>query len=278
MDLGFRGEDRVVDAEQGQVRADMVHHHRHRRLAERRQPFALGGMDEPVAMFGGELLADRLQIVAGIIAFGDLADILAERLAVAQVRRAGEHVDLAAGIVDIIFAGDAVPRIFEQAGQRVADHGAAAMAHMHRAGRVGRDIFDVDPLAAAHVGAAIFLALGEDGTKLLLPDRAAEPDVDEAGSGDVGRFDLADLAQLRHDHLGERARRHAGALGQHHRRIGREVAMAGVARRLDRHGAAGQAGQQPALGLEGVERGGDMRGKAGVKGQDEGPPEGKARL
>src|SRR3712207_8335850 len=33
---------------------------------------------------------------------------------------------------------------FEQRGERVADDGAAAVAHVHRTGRVRRDIFDVD--------------------------------------------------------------------------------------------------------------------------------------
>ena len=59
-----------------------------------------------LAMLVDKRLADRLEIVAGIEPFGDLADVLAERLAVAQIGRAGERIDLGAGIVDIIFAGD----------------------------------------------------------------------------------------------------------------------------------------------------------------------------
>ena len=94
---------------------------------------------------------DRLQIVARVEAFGDLADVLAERLAVAQVHRAGERIDLRAGVVDIIFLGDAEAGRLEQPRQAIADDRAAAMAHVHRPGRVGRDIFDVDPLVGADV-------------------------------------------------------------------------------------------------------------------------------
>ena len=69
-----------------------------------RQPFGFRHRQQPVAVFGGERLPDRLQIVAGIEPFRNLADVLAERLAVAQESRAREHIDLGAGIVDVIFA------------------------------------------------------------------------------------------------------------------------------------------------------------------------------
>ena len=59
-------------------------------------------------MLGGERLPDRLQIVAGIKAFRNLADVLAERLAVAQESRPREYIDLRAGVVDIIFPDDIV--------------------------------------------------------------------------------------------------------------------------------------------------------------------------
>ena len=60
-----------------------------------------------------------------------------------------EHIDLAARIIDIIFARHPMPGIFEQARQRIAHHGAAAMAHMHGARGIGGDIFDIDRLVAA---------------------------------------------------------------------------------------------------------------------------------
>ena len=149
LQLGFGREDVVVDAEQAEVVADQLDHRRDGLALEQVEPFAFGRVDELVAEFGGEHRADRLQIVARVKPFGDLADVLAQRLAVAQVRRAGERIDLAAGVVDIIFLGDAEACRFEQPGQRIADHRAAAMAHVHRPGRIGRNIFDIDPLVGA---------------------------------------------------------------------------------------------------------------------------------
>ena len=90
----------------------------------------------------------RTQIVAGIEAWRDLADRLAQRLAVAQVQRAGERLDLRAAVVDVILAGDREAGMRQDAGQRVAEHRAAAMADMQRAGRIGRAELDIDPAAA----------------------------------------------------------------------------------------------------------------------------------
>ena len=110
------------------------------------EPFRLGLINIFVAIFGGEDGADRLQIVARVHSFGDLADLFAERLAVSQVHRPCERIDLRSCIVDIIFLGDPEAGGFQQPGKAVTDHRAPAMTHVQRAGRVRRDIFDVDPL------------------------------------------------------------------------------------------------------------------------------------
>ena len=96
----------------------------------------------------GERRADRLEIVAGIKAIRDGADVFAERLAVAQERRARQHIDLPAGVVDVVLARHRKAGDRQQIGERVAEHRAAAMADVHRPGRIGRDVFDVDRLAA----------------------------------------------------------------------------------------------------------------------------------
>ena len=113
-------------------------------------------------MLGGERRADRLQIIARIKPFGNGADVFAERLAVAQERRAREHIDLRAGIVDVVFARDLEAGESQQIGERIAEHRAAAMADMHRPGRIGRDIFDIDRLARADVAAAVIGAGADD--------------------------------------------------------------------------------------------------------------------
>ena len=99
------GEEHIVlDVERGEIALDHRHHHRDRLGAHGRQPFGFRHRQQLVAMLSGQRLPDRLQIIAGIKPFRNLADVLAERLAVAQERRAREHVDLGAGIVDVIFA------------------------------------------------------------------------------------------------------------------------------------------------------------------------------
>ena len=79
--------------------------------------------------------------------------------------------------------------------------------------------------------------------------------------------DAGDRGQLRHDRLGQSARIGAGALGEHHRRVGGEIAMGRIARRLDRDRAAIDAGRQRAFRLEGIEQSVEMRGEAGVERQ-----------
>ena len=51
---------------------------------------------------------DRFQILARVEPLGNGGDRLTERLPVAQEGGAGEHVDLAAGVVDVVLARHAV--------------------------------------------------------------------------------------------------------------------------------------------------------------------------
>ena len=147
--LGLGRKQVMLDPEQGQIGLDLLQHGGNGAGPELRQPFGFISLGVPIAEFGSQRLTHRDQIVARIEPFRDRADRLAQRLAVTQVDRAGEHIDLPAGIVDVIFADHLVPGPFEQAGQCIADHRAAAVAHVHRPGRIGRDIFDVDRAASA---------------------------------------------------------------------------------------------------------------------------------
>ena len=120
-------------------------------------------------MLGRERLPDRHEIVAGIQPFRNLADVFAKRFAVAQECRAREHVDLRAGVVDVIFARDVVAGKIKQAAQRIAEHRAAAMADMHRPGRIGRDVFDIDLGAVADRAFAVGRGLAQHGAQLVRP-------------------------------------------------------------------------------------------------------------
>ena len=129
----------MVDVERREILADHVHHRVDGDLPHERQPFSLGLVQKGRPMIAREPFADGLQVIAGVEPLGDRADILTERFAVAQECGAGEHVHLRTRIVDVVFPGDLMAREGQQFGQRIAEHRAAAMAHMHRAGRVGGD-------------------------------------------------------------------------------------------------------------------------------------------
>ncbi len=119
------------------------------------------------------------------------------------------------------------------------------MAHVQRAGGVGRHEFDQDLLAAAGRAAevgALFGHGGDDG----LAGRGGDAQVDEAGAGDLGAFDQAGRAGLRHqrvhDGLGQFARVAAGRLGQLHGHVGGDVAVGGDLGALQQHVGPGRIG------------------------------------
>ena len=74
-----------------------------------------------------------------------LVAVLGERLAAMQ-RRDGcaEDADLAARIVEVVLARDALAAGLEDAAEQVADERAARVADVQRPGRVGRHELDVD--------------------------------------------------------------------------------------------------------------------------------------
>ncbi len=94
--------------------------------------------------FLGQRLADRLEVIAGIKPLRDIADAFAEGLPVTQEGRAREDIDLRARVVDVILPRDGVAGKGQQVRQRIAKDCPSPVAHMHGAGGVRRDIFDVD--------------------------------------------------------------------------------------------------------------------------------------
>ena len=126
----------MVHAERGQVVADQGHHRVDAEPGERLQPFPLVAAQPAVAVAPGDLPGDRDEVVAGVEAFGDGADPLAQRLAVAQVQRAGERLDLHAGVVHVVLARHVVAGIGQHGGERVAEDRAPAVADVQRPGGI----------------------------------------------------------------------------------------------------------------------------------------------
>ena len=216
----------MLNAKQLEVGLD---HHQHcgdRAFAEQDQPVALRRCDERIAMLLGEILTDRDQIVARIETFWDIPNIFAQRFTVPHVDRTGEDIDLTACIIHIIFADDLMARIFEQRGEGIAHHRAAAMPHVHWTCRVGRDIFHVHRLARANGGSAIGIPGGADQIDFGTPCVVRQLHVDEAGARDVDSSDLVQRGKLGRQRFGQRAWVHPRRLGEDHGGVGRQIPMA----------------------------------------------------
>ena len=98
------------------------------------------------------------------------------------------------------------------------------------------------------------------------------------GPGDLDRSHRRQRLELRLDGFGKRARIGARGLGQHHRGVGRKIAMRRVARRLDRHVLPVEVRRQRAFGNKIVEHPVEERGILGVKAQFASTDAGKRRL
>src|SRR6266568_5114284 len=234
----LRGPNVERDVDRAEIAADQLEHEGDRAIAEGREPLRLGRVQVAVA----DLRADRPRDVDHVLARVPLRRKRhrpARELLVAQVDRARERLHLRAEVVHVVLAGDLVAAPGEQAGHRVPGDGIPPVADVHRAGRVRRDVLDVDPLSLPDPGSAPRGTSGDRALEGAEPDVRREPHVDEAGAGDLEADDLARgvlRADLVEDRLRELARRLPGSLGEHHRRVHREITVLRVAGRLDREG------------------------------------------
>ena len=89
-------------------------------------------------------------------------------------------VNLVSGVIDIELSGHIRAAGGEDGGQRIAQHAAPGVAHVHGAGGVCGDEFDVYLLAPAVVGAAVGVALLEDILNYAGVEAAAEIEIEEA--------------------------------------------------------------------------------------------------
>src|SRR6266516_2905423 len=223
----------------------------------------LGGVAE-----GGAVVCGERRAVALDQAARDVADVLAlvavigegrgaaDELQVAGAHRLRQHLHLPACVVEVVLALDLPADRRQQAGERVADHRVPPVPDGERAGLVGAHELDLRPAPGARRRAAVCLARGQRVGEHPLPEGRREPEVDEAGTGDLGRplepagrrrgLEVAD--QQARDGM----RRAALAACQDERGVGREVAELGIARYLDGEGrrlrpaelAGGEGGAQ----------------------------------
>ena len=118
---------------------------------------------------------------------------------------------------------------------------------MHRPGRIGAHIFDIDrPFRARRAGAEA-LAVDENRLQDLLVNLWLQHDIDEAGAGGFGALHIRLKLEIGDKRFRKRARVRAGLLGFpriDHRRVGREVAVGRLARRLDDEAAKIEVARQ----------------------------------
>ena len=122
------------------------------------------------------------------------------------------------------------------------------MPDMHRPGRIGGNVFDIDLLARAHrASPPIGRALAQHCTQRLRPGRCLQGEIDEAGTGNIDGGDQIVRAQPGCDLFGEVAGFCLGLPGQNHRGVGRHIAVRRIARRLDDDARQVNAGGPPAF-------------------------------
>ena len=121
------------------------------------------------------------------------------------------------------------------------------MADVYWPGRVGAHIFDVDrPLAARRAGPET-QAVDEDHLQNLMVNLGLQHDVDEARPGGFGAQNIRLSGEIRDQACGQGARIRTSLLGFpriDHSRVGREITVGRVPRRLDSEAAKIEAARQ----------------------------------
>ena len=171
----------------------------------------------------------------GGIGFALGADLLVEALHLADgvgLQRGGvqvalpgdqQHAELRAPIAQVIVGDDLVAQQPQRARQAIAQDGRADVADVHGLGHVGRaEIHDHGPRLRGGLKEEVFAARG--GLQGLGQRRGFEPEIKEAGAGNLHL--LTDIADLKPgDHVGgQLARIHLPGLGERHEGVGLVVA------------------------------------------------------
>ena len=107
------------------------------------------------------------------------------------------------------------------------------MTHMHGARRIGRNVLQVDA-AGLGLTTTIVEALLTNSSHNALQHRCGKTEVNEAGTGDLGRSDDVVLGEMVDERLGNIARALVGELRRTHGNRGSPVSVRCVTRTLER--------------------------------------------
>ncbi len=158
--------------------------------------------------------------------------------------------------------------IGDEIGERIAEHGPAAVPDMHRAGRIGRNIFDIDflPRFSRKAGGKARPLL-QSGAQKSRENGGLQANVEKAGAGHLGLGDVVVLGKSG-GKLGSKLARISetclGLLRIDHGSIDREIAMRVIARRLDHETGEVEIGWQAAVRDDPLQNRGDASMKIGV--------------
>ena len=244
----------MLDVKGREIVFDARHHLVDGKGAHDRQPTLFRHIDKRWPMLFGERFANRLQVVARIKPFRNGADVVAKRFAISQKRRFCQHVNLPASVVDVVFARHVKACELQQIGQHIAEHRAPAMPNMHRAGWIGRDVFEIDLLTFARTASCELISLLQNAVHQGVPDLRLEGDVEESRTRDVDFRDIRQSFEFGFQRLRDIARFHLRGLREHQRGIGRNIAMRRIARRFGFNGGDREIGRQLAFSFESFKR------------------------
>ncbi len=149
------------------------------------------------------------------------------------MNRPRQYIYLAAGVVDVVLAADVEAGLLQERRQRIADDGAAPVTDVERAGGIGGDVLDVDPPLLPDRGIPIGLAGAQDLLEAGVPEAVDEAQIEKSGARHFGGGDVTLPAQALRQARCQFAGILAGGFRQHHGGVGGEIAVGGIARRLD---------------------------------------------
>ena len=173
----------------------------------------------------------RVDDVLAMVAVFRERDLLAEQLEVARIDRAREIVHLIAGIVDVVLALDRIARCAQQVDECRAGCGAAAVADVQQARRIGADVLDLDFRMVELRQIAERLACFQDFLERIVEHIALEVEVQEAGACDLRVVEPVALDALG-EFLSDLARIPMEDAGRLHGEVRREVAELFLRRHL----------------------------------------------
>ena len=175
-----------------------------------------------------------------------------------RLRAGRQGVDLHAGVVVIKLAKHVPALAGKKLANRVAQRSLAAVAHVQRAGGVGRDKFNQHLPVRRDWLEAIVFAGGQHLAHGLLLGFGLEPEVDEARAGDLDGIDPALVDRQGHQGgmqtFSDLARIELERLGQLHGRGGGKVAMGGHLGGFEGGFGAGTGGELFQLSGQGREQ------------------------